>query len=115
AQRQVGPHQGKAGRISDQCPRKSRSLERLFAVRYILAAMSRTMPSFDPRLVPQVAPSGEVRLLKAVAPQLLTAPALRQRFAHPPPWVPELRSEPRFTEREPAQAAVLMPVVMRER
>lgn len=77
--------------------------------------MSQVLPSFDPRLIPPLAPSGEAPLLKAVAPQLLTAPALRQRFAHPPPWVPELRSEPRFTEREPAQAAVLMPLVMRER
>lgn len=81
----------------------------------ILAVMSRMLPSFDPRLVPLAVPGAQEPPLAAVAPQRLTAPALRQRFAHPPPWVPELRSEPRFTERQPAQAAVLMPVVMRER
>lgn len=77
--------------------------------------MSRVLPSFDPRLVPLVTQGGDAARCSAVDPRLLTADALRQRFANPPPWAPELRSEPRFTDRTPAQAAVLMPVVMRER
>ena len=35
---------------------------------------------------------------------------LRQRFALPPAWVPEIVREPRFGERAPAQAAVLIPI-----
>lgn len=38
----------------------------------------------------------------------LTAHALRQRFAHPPDWQPELRQEPSYMQRQPAQAAVLI-------
>jgi 8-oxo-dGTP pyrophosphatase MutT (NUDIX family) len=50
-----------------------------------------------------------------VAPERLTADALRARFATPPQWVPEIRREPRLDGRVPAQAAVLVPIVQRER
>jgi 8-oxo-dGTP pyrophosphatase MutT (NUDIX family) len=53
--------------------------------------------------------------LPAVDPSQLTAEALRRRFADPPAWEQELRAEPRFTNRQPAHAAVLVPIVMRER
>jgi len=67
--------------------------------------------SFDPRQVPV---SGIDSTLPAVPPARLTARALRARFATPPVWAPELRREPRLTNRAPAQAAVLVPVVMRD-
>ena len=66
---------------------------------------------FDPRTVPV---AGIDRHLPPVAPERLSAEALRQRFAQPPAWQPEVRSEPRFVDRPPAQAAVLVPLVMRE-
>jgi 8-oxo-dGTP pyrophosphatase MutT (NUDIX family) len=50
-----------------------------------------------------------------VPPTQLHPDALRRRFVQPPDWEQELRSEPRFTNRAPAQAAVLVPIVMRER
>jgi 8-oxo-dGTP pyrophosphatase MutT (NUDIX family) len=40
--------------------------------------------------------------------------SLRQRFRMPPVWEAELRQEPRFTNRQSAAAAVLVPLVMRE-
>jgi 8-oxo-dGTP pyrophosphatase MutT (NUDIX family) len=53
--------------------------------------------------------------LPPVPPANLRPDALRLRFAQPPAWEQELRSEPRFTDRQPAHAAVLVPIVMRER
>jgi 8-oxo-dGTP pyrophosphatase MutT (NUDIX family) len=70
------------------------------------------LPNFDPRAVPVI---GVDAHLPAVAPELLAPEALRVRFARPPAWEPELREEPRFTNRQPAHASVLVPVVMRER
>jgi len=52
--------------------------------------------------------------LPRVAGHLLSPTALRQRFAQPPSWEPEVRSEPRFSNRQSADAAVLVPIVMRE-
>ncbi|AGU48681.1 putative hydrolase, nudix family [Variovorax paradoxus B4] len=64
----------------------------------------------DPREAPVVGgPDG----LPAVAPAQLAPEALRRRFAAPPEWTPELRREPRMTDRAPAQAAVLVPIVQR--
>jgi large subunit ribosomal protein L19 len=40
---------------------------------------------------------------------------LRERFRSPPAWEPEVRAEPRFTDRQPADASVLVPIVLRER
>jgi 8-oxo-dGTP pyrophosphatase MutT (NUDIX family) len=70
------------------------------------------LPGFDPREVPVI---GVDTQLPPVPVGQLTPEALRQRFAQPPAWQPELRSEPRFTNRQLAQASVLVPVVMRER
>lgn len=65
---------------------------------------------FDPREVPVVRVDDD---LPAVAPSQFSAAALRRRFAYPPVWTPELRREPQLGNRMPAQAAVLMPIVMR--
>lgn len=69
------------------------------------------LPGFDPRTIPVAAVDDH---LAAVPPVRLQASQLAQRFAFPPPWQPEVRVEPRFTQRAPVQAAVLVPVVMRE-
>lgn len=70
------------------------------------------LPDFDPKRVPVI---GVDTHLPPVAPDALSPEALRRRFARPPAWEPELWSEKRFTNRQPARAAVLVPVVMRER
>jgi 8-oxo-dGTP pyrophosphatase MutT (NUDIX family) len=51
--------------------------------------------------------------MPAVDESRLTAQALRQRFARPPEWQPEVVRERRFSGREPALAAVLVGIVMR--
>jgi 8-oxo-dGTP pyrophosphatase MutT (NUDIX family) len=70
------------------------------------------LPNFDPREVPVV---GVDTHLPAVHPNQLAPEALRRRFAEPPAWEPEIWAEPRFTNRTTAEAAVLVPIVMRER
>lgn len=69
------------------------------------------IPHFDPRSVPII---GRDTHLEAVPVQRMMPEALRERFASPPRWSPEVRAEPRFTDRTPAQAAVLVALVMRE-
>ncbi len=64
----------------------------------------------DPRTIPVARVDSH---LPAVMPDRLLPTALRQRFARPPVWAPEIRQEPVFTERPPHPAAVLVPVVMR--
>jgi 8-oxo-dGTP pyrophosphatase MutT (NUDIX family) len=71
-----------------------------------------SLPYFDPRTVPVVGVDGHLPAVPAA--QLLPA-ALRQRFVSPPLWTPEVTREIRFSNRQPAYAAVLIPVVMRER
>lgn len=73
-------------------------------------AVSHTL-SFDPRQVPVSRVDDD---LPPVPHTHLRPEALRQRFASPPPWVPEVVREPRWGERAPAQAAVLIPIVLRE-
>ena len=74
------------------------------------AVVPPTLMPIDPRKAPVVGgPDG----LPAVAPAHLAPDALRRRFATPPEWTPELRREPRLTDRAPAQAAVLVPIVQR--
>ncbi|WP_353395129.1 CoA pyrophosphatase [Hydrogenophaga sp. 5NK40-0174] len=73
----------------------------------------RPMPSFDPRRVPVVNDPGDTGLPLAHADRM-TAEGMRSLFASPPQWVPELRREPRFMDRPPADAAVLIPLVMRD-
>ena len=70
------------------------------------------LPNFDPRQVPVLRVDTD---LPAVGPALLRPDALRARFAAPPPWEPELYHERRFMDRPIAHAAVLVPIVMRER
>jgi 8-oxo-dGTP pyrophosphatase MutT (NUDIX family) len=69
------------------------------------------LPSFDPRQVPVV---GVDAHLPAVSLASLKPSALRQRFASPRSWQPELLSEKRFSDRAPVNASVLVPLVMRE-
>lgn len=69
------------------------------------------LPAFDPRSVPLV---GTDAHLPVVAATMQTPQALRQRFATPPAWQPEVRREALFARREPAQAAVLVPLLMRD-
>ena len=70
------------------------------------------LPNFDPRTVPVL---GVDTHLPAVAPEALQPQALRARFASPPQWEPELYHERRFMDRPVAHAAVLVPIVARER
>jgi 8-oxo-dGTP pyrophosphatase MutT (NUDIX family) len=67
--------------------------------------------AFDPRAVPVVRIDHH---LPAVDASQLRPQALRARFAHAPAWQPELVQEKRFLDREPAAAAVLIGLVMRE-
>ena len=65
----------------------------------------------DPHAVPII---GTDAHLPAVDAQRLTPAALRQRFASPPAWRPEMAGDGRMlTEREPAHASVLVPLVDR--
>ncbi|MDO8274554.1 MAG: CoA pyrophosphatase [Serpentinimonas sp.] len=62
---------------------------------------------FDPTQVPVLGTDSHLPAVALAACQPL---ALRRRFAAPPPWQPELHHEPRFIERDPTRAAVLMAV-----
>lgn len=68
------------------------------------------LPNFDPRQVPVL---GVDAHLLAVPPAQLQPDALRQRFVSPPSWQPEVQAEPRFTQRAPVRASVLVPIVVR--
>ncbi|WP_411878116.1 CoA pyrophosphatase [Polaromonas sp. YR568] len=72
---------------------------------------TKTLPKFDPRSIPVL---GIDDHLAGVALERLTPQALRERFRHPPVWTPEHSVEKKFTDRTPALAAVLLPLVMRE-
>jgi 8-oxo-dGTP pyrophosphatase MutT (NUDIX family) len=69
------------------------------------------LPNFDPRTVPVAAIDSQ---LPPVPAPRLQAGALRDRFRSPPAWQPEVRVEPRFTDRQPADASVLVPIVLRD-
>jgi 8-oxo-dGTP pyrophosphatase MutT (NUDIX family) len=75
--------------------------------------MTQLLPAFDPRLVPILADAPDEILHPAQA-QRLTPAGLRALFAHLPEWKPELHREIKFANRAPAQAAVLLPLVMRD-
>ena len=66
--------------------------------------------SFDPQKLPVL---GVDNHLPSVTAAELLPHALRQRFAAPPLWTPEITTEPRFTERAPAHASVLIALVPR--
>lgn len=67
--------------------------------------------TLDPRAVPVASTDAH---LPPVSRAQLTAEALRARFAHPPAWEPEIWHERKFADRAPADAAVLLPIVMHE-
>ena len=67
--------------------------------------------SFDPQTLPVI---GVDNHLPAVNPAALQAAAMRRRFIAPPVWAPEIEIEPRFTERAPANASVLVALVPRD-
>lgn len=70
------------------------------------------IPNFDPRQVPVL---GVDSHLPAVVSSHFVPEAFRARFKTPPVWTPEVMVEKRFADRVPMQAAVLVPIVMRER
>lgn len=70
------------------------------------------LPNFDPRTVPVI---GIDTHLPAVDARVLTPDALRERFLAPPAWEPEVWTERKFAQREPALASVLVPIVMRDK
>ena len=72
---------------------------------------SKHLPKFDPRSIPV---QGIDDHLDRVALDRLTPHALRQRFSCPPIWTPELSVEKKLENRQPAAAAVLIPLVMRD-
>jgi 8-oxo-dGTP pyrophosphatase MutT (NUDIX family) len=72
---------------------------------------TKPLPKFDPRSIPVL---GIDDHLEGVALERLTPQALRERFRHPPLWTPEHSVEKKFSDREPALAAVLLPLVMRD-
>ena len=76
-----------------------------------LKSLQSKLPDFDPRLIPV---DGFDSHLSAVPNFSLQPAALRQRFASPPLWEPELLAEKKFMDRAPMHAAVLLPIVMRE-
>jgi 8-oxo-dGTP pyrophosphatase MutT (NUDIX family) len=63
----------------------------------------------DPRAVPVI---GHDAHLPPLDPARLAPAALRRRFAAPPAWQPELPGDARLVDREPAAAAVLVPLVV---
>ena len=76
-----------------------------------VVTVTKPLPLFDPRSIPVL---GVDAHLSGVPSQDLTSQALRQRFRHPPVWTPEHSVEKKFGNRQPALAAVLLPLVMRD-
>lgn len=68
------------------------------------------MPICDPQSVPVAAVD---TLLPCVDPDDLVPSTLRSRFLAPPRWEPEVRAEPRFSDRPSRDAAVLIPLMSR--
>lgn len=71
-----------------------------------------TFLHFDPRRAPVISVDDH---LPKIARQFLDPLTLAQRFEKPHEWVPELVSEPRFVDRQPVRASVLVPIVVRDR
>jgi 8-oxo-dGTP pyrophosphatase MutT (NUDIX family) len=72
-------------------------------------------PAFDPRQVPVLPPAAAPGVLLPPPSARLTAAGLRHHFDRAPVWTPELVRERRFTDRQPAAAAVLIPLVEGDR
>ena len=66
--------------------------------------------SFDPQKLPVV---GVDDHLPALTATVLRSDDVRRRFLMPPVWAPEIKTEPRFNERTPAHASVLVALVER--
>lgn len=66
------------------------------------------LPNFDPRRVPVLSVDSH---LESIPASELQPEALFRRFKSPPVWEPELRIEPRFTQRPAVAASVLIPIV----
>ena len=67
-------------------------------------------PILNPQAVPVIGPDAP---LSPIPAERRTEPALRQRFAAPPIWVPEFPGDGRLlVQREPAPASVLVPIVL---
>jgi 8-oxo-dGTP pyrophosphatase MutT (NUDIX family) len=74
-------------------------------------------PVIDPEAVPLDPAFADVSARgAAIDPRWLQPPELRQRFAQPPLWTPEMRSDARlFDQRiDPRPASVLVPLVVRD-
>ncbi|MES2099327.1 MAG: CoA pyrophosphatase [Pseudomonadota bacterium] len=67
--------------------------------------------SFDPQELPVV---GIDDHLPALTAEVLRSAAVRQRFLMPPLWTPEIKHEPRFNDRSPTHASVLVALVERD-
>jgi 8-oxo-dGTP pyrophosphatase MutT (NUDIX family) len=67
--------------------------------------------TFDPQQLPVV---GIDDHLPALTAEVLRSASVRQRFLMPPLWTPEIKQEPRFSERSPTHASVLVALVERE-
>lgn len=67
--------------------------------------------SFDPLTLPVV---GIDDHLPALTADVLRSAAVRRRFMLPPIWTPEIKNEPRFNDRAPAHASVLVALVERD-
>ena len=67
--------------------------------------------SFDPQQLPVVGVDDHLPALTAAT---LRSDAVRHRFLMPPLWTPEIKTEPRFNERAPAHASVLVALVERD-
>lgn len=68
-------------------------------------------PILDPQQIPVIATDLH---LPALEPERLTAQYLRRRFGTKVPWEPEISGDGRLSNRAPAQASVLIPLVMHE-
>ncbi len=68
-------------------------------------------PVFDPESIPHDPAFDRAVRGPAVASERLRPSGLRQRFARPPVWQPELTADPRLfnLDFEPRPAAVLVP------
>lgn len=69
------------------------------------------VPILDPRGVPVI---GRDAHLPAVLSERLQPDALRLRFRVPPAWEVEFPGDGRLIDREPADASVLVPLVLRD-
>lgn len=69
------------------------------------------LPNFDPRMAPL---EGVDSHLPTVPREEMTPQALRRRFALSPVWVPDVVRDRSASDRNPAEASVLVPIVMRE-